>query len=81
MIRGRAAGLIYATCGVHPCSAKKFEKHPGGPDAYMRELEALAREGIADGTVVAFGEFGLDCTCPQPSFPTCFHTPHSTHQN
>ena len=50
----------YATVGVHPCSASSFEEHPGGGDALLTELENDATEGKANGTVVAFGEIGLD---------------------
>ncbi|KAI9852971.1 MAG: hypothetical protein M1824_001642 [Vezdaea acicularis] len=53
-------GTCYATVGVHPCSAKKFEAHPGGADALLQELEQVAVEGKAAGTTVAFGEIGLD---------------------
>lgn len=45
---------------MHPCSAKKFEAHPGGADALLQELEQVAVEGKAAGTAVAFGEIGLD---------------------
>ncbi|KAK3722678.1 hypothetical protein LTR37_002249 [Vermiconidia calcicola] len=53
-------GLCYATIGVHPCQAKSFEKHPGGPEALLKELEDLARRERDKGTVTAFGEIGLD---------------------
>jgi len=53
-------GIIYATVGVHPCSAQKFDAYPGGAAAYLQELEALAVEGIEKGLVMAFGEIGLD---------------------
>jgi TatD DNase family protein len=53
-------GLCYATVGVHPCQSKSFEKHPGGPDALLKELETLAREESEKGRAVAFGEIGLD---------------------
>ena len=55
-----SAGVIYATVGVHPCSAKQFDKHPEGPDAYLQKLENLALEGKRKGLVTAFGEVGLD---------------------
>lgn len=54
------AGLCYATVGVHPCSAKQFDQHPGGPSALLSALRALAEETKASGHTVAFGEFGLD---------------------
>lgn len=46
--------------GVHPCSAKHFDSHPGGPDALLASLKALALSGKEAGHAVAFGEFGLD---------------------
>jgi TatD DNase family protein len=52
--------ICYATAGVHPCSAKLFDSYQNGPDAYLHDLEAVAREGIKSGRVVAFGEIGLD---------------------
>ncbi|KAF8474919.1 hypothetical protein BDZ91DRAFT_650451 [Kalaharituber pfeilii] len=53
-------GIIYATVGVHPCAAHKFDSYPGGPDAYLKDLEKLAIEGKEKGLVTAFGEIGLD---------------------
>ncbi|GME26840.1 Deoxyribonuclease TatD-related protein [Neofusicoccum parvum] len=53
-------GLCYATVGVHPCSAKQFDTHPGGPDALLASLRALAASSAATGHTVAFGEIGLD---------------------
>lgn len=53
-------GQCYATVGVHPCSARAFEEYEGGGEALLAELERVARAGIEEGTVVAFGEFGLD---------------------
>ncbi|RPB28498.1 Mg-dependent DNase, partial [Terfezia boudieri ATCC MYA-4762] len=53
-------GIIYATVGVHPCCAHQFDTHPGGPDAYMAELEQLALSAKEKGLVTAFGEIGLD---------------------
>ncbi|KAF9738721.1 hypothetical protein PMIN06_011140 [Paraphaeosphaeria minitans] len=53
-------GLCYATVGVHPCSAKHFDSHPGGPDALLAALKELALSGKEAGHAVAFGEFGLD---------------------
>jgi len=56
------AGLCYATVGVHPCSAKLFDKHPSGPEPYLSSLRALAFSSSTSvgGPVVAFGEIGLD---------------------
>lgn len=53
-------GLCYATVGVHPCSAKSFEKHHNGPDALLAELKEVAQTSRDAGTAVAFGEIGLD---------------------
>ncbi|TKA68032.1 hypothetical protein B0A55_08370 [Friedmanniomyces simplex] len=53
-------GLCYATVGVHPCSAKSFEKYPEGPEALLAELQTLAQESRDSGKVTAFGEIGLD---------------------
>jgi len=53
-------GQCYATVGVHPCSAKTFDKHPGGPSQLLQELEELAIHGKRLGLVTAFGEIGLD---------------------
>lgn len=53
-------GYCYATVGVHPCSAKTFDKHKEGPDALLQELRTLAIRSRDAGTATAFGEFGLD---------------------
>jgi len=53
-------GLCYATVGVHPCSANKFDSYNGGPDDMLRELQSLALESKQRGTATAFGEIGLD---------------------
>ncbi|KAF7196323.1 Deoxyribonuclease Tat-D [Pseudocercospora fuligena] len=53
-------GLCYATVGVHPCSAKTFDKHEGGPEKLLEELKKLAQESRDAGTATAFGEIGLD---------------------
>lgn len=53
-------GRCYATVGVHPCSAKLFGEHPGGPSQLLSELRTLAIEAKASGHAVAFGEIGLD---------------------
>ncbi|KAF2692245.1 deoxyribonuclease tatD [Lentithecium fluviatile CBS 122367] len=54
------SGLCYATVGVHPCSAKHFDTHPGGPSALLTALRDLALSAKASSHAVAFGEIGLD---------------------
>lgn len=56
----RLPGRCYATVGVHPCQAKSFDKHPGGPTVLLQELENLAIDAKARGLATAFGEIGLD---------------------
>jgi TatD DNase family protein len=53
-------GRCYATVGVHPCSAKTFDTHPGGPSQLLQELEELAIDAKKCGLATAFGEIGLD---------------------
>lgn len=53
-------GCCYATVGVHPCSAKLFDTHPGGPSELLSALRKLAMEAKEAGHAVAFGEIGLD---------------------
>lgn len=53
-------GRCYATVGVHPCSAKSFDTHPGGDSALLKELEDLAIQAKKAGLATAFGEIGLD---------------------
>jgi TatD DNase family protein len=53
-------GHCYATVGVHPCSAKHFDFHPGGPLELLSALRSLALEAKESGHAVAFGEIGLD---------------------
>jgi TatD DNase family protein len=52
--------MCYGTVGVHPCSANKFDTHPGGPSALLSSLKSLAVEAKEAGYAVAFGEIGLD---------------------
>ncbi|KAH8730126.1 deoxyribonuclease tatD [Phaeosphaeriaceae sp. PMI808] len=59
-IAGEHPGLCYATVGVHPCSAKHFDTHPGGPTELLSALRKLALEAKESGFAVAFGEIGLD---------------------
>lgn len=53
-------GLLYATVGVHPCSAQKFTTHPNGPSSLLASLSQLAQRAKRAGSCVAFGEIGLD---------------------
>jgi TatD DNase family protein len=53
-------GTCFATVGVHPCQAERFEKYSQGAAAYLSALRKLAEQGKAAGTVKAFGEIGLD---------------------
>ena len=53
-------GKCYATVGVHPCSSKAFDSHPGGPSQLLQELEDLAIDAKKRGLATAFGEIGLD---------------------
>lgn len=48
---------LRCTAGVHPCRATEFAE---GEAAVIERLDAIIREGISDGTVVAVGECGLD---------------------
>lgn len=53
---------LFSTVGVHPTRCGEFDENEQGLDAeaYYRELERVCDEGVADGTVVAIGECGLD---------------------
>ncbi|KAK6497994.1 hypothetical protein TWF506_004238 [Arthrobotrys conoides] len=56
-------GTIFATVGVHPCSASGVTKHitPTKSVQYLlKRVEELALQGKNRGTVTAFGEIGLD---------------------
>lgn len=61
MLTTIAAGICFATVGVHPCSVASITKHPDGPQSYLNRLKELA-EGRSSGgaLIVAFGEVGLD---------------------
>jgi TatD DNase family protein len=56
----KAAGMCYATIGVHPCSTKDFDQYEGGPQRLLDELKKLAVQAKNDGHAVSFGEIGLD---------------------
>lgn len=51
---------LFCTVGCHPTRAAELDAHPGGPAAHLDALLAVAREGLAEGKVVAIGECGLD---------------------
>ncbi|KAK6524268.1 hypothetical protein TWF694_005924 [Orbilia ellipsospora] len=56
-------GLIFATVGVHPCSASALINSAGGVEnlpSALKPVEELALQGKTQGTVTAFGELGLD---------------------
>lgn len=53
-------GLCFATIGVHPCSAKMFDTHPGGSAKLLDELTSLAYAAKERGLATAYGEIGLD---------------------
>ena len=53
-------GLCYATVGVHPCSAKTFDSHPGGANELLKKLTQLATDAKERGLATAYGEIGLD---------------------
>lgn len=53
-------GVCFGTVGVHPCSAKHFDSHPGGPTKLLEALKKLALEAKEAGHAMAFGEIGLD---------------------
>jgi TatD DNase family protein len=51
---------LFATVGCHPTRSTEFDKHPGGPEAYLQELDTLVGAHLhGKGRVVAIGECGL----------------------
>jgi TatD DNase family protein len=55
-----AAGIIYSTVGIHPCSCQQFTKTPSSGSIFLAQLKALALSAKESGHCVAFGEIGLD---------------------
>ena len=54
------AGTCFATVGMHPCSARSLDAHPGGAPALLGALRTLATTSGSSPSVAAFGEIGLD---------------------
>jgi Tat protein secretion system quality control protein TatD with DNase activity len=51
---------MFATVGCHPTRSLDFEKHHGGPQAYLAALDkVLANNAKGRGRAVAVGECGL----------------------
>lgn len=56
---------LFCTAGCHPTRSAQFDKHPGGAEVYLKELDELIGKNIrASGTegrrvIVAIGECGL----------------------
>ncbi|KAF7306770.1 Deoxyribonuclease tatd [Mycena indigotica] len=52
---------LYFTIGCHPTRVAEFDRHKGGPQAYLDALEKLISANLkGKGRVVAVGECGLD---------------------
>ncbi|KAL0068130.1 hypothetical protein AAF712_004790 [Marasmius tenuissimus] len=52
---------LYATVGCHPTRSAEFDKHKGGPEAYLEALDELVGANLVGrGRAVAIGECGLD---------------------
>lgn len=46
--------------GCHPTRTTDFEKHKGGPEGYLKDLEDVISANLTgQGRVVALGELGL----------------------
>ncbi|KAK6579533.1 hypothetical protein PZA11_007769 [Diplocarpon coronariae] len=54
LVLARDYRTVYATIGVHPCNAETLNP------SVMQQLQDLAALAKKDGSVVAFGEIGLD---------------------
>lgn len=51
---------LYATIGCHPTRSSEFDKHSGGPSAYLNALDKMIEQHMeGEGRVVAVGECGL----------------------
>jgi TatD DNase family protein len=60
---------LFCTAGCHPTRSAEFDKHPGGADVYLKELDELIGKSLRDSVngssgegrriVVAIGECGL----------------------
>ena len=51
---------FYATVGCHPTRSAQFDQFPGGPEAYLQQLDELIAANLeGKGRVVAIGECGL----------------------
>lgn len=48
---------LFSTVGVHPTNSNEF---CGREETVLDQLSSLIEDGLSDGTVVAFGECGLD---------------------
>jgi TatD DNase family protein len=59
---------LFCTTGCHPTRSAEFDKHPGGPEAYLEELDELISIDVGTTgsggrkTIVAIGECGLGTT-------------------
>ncbi|KAJ7169721.1 Mg-dependent DNase [Mycena filopes] len=52
---------FFCTVGCHPTRSAEFDKHKGGPDAYLLALDQLIASNLhGKGRAVAIGECGLD---------------------
>jgi len=64
---------VFCTTGCHPTRSAEFDKHPGGPEVYLKELDKLIGENVklSDRSerrvVVAIGECGLGECLPASS--------------
>lgn len=61
-LRGKSPVRLSCTVGVHPTRCNEFESahDDGNGPTTVRQLLEVARDGLADGSVVAIGEIGLD---------------------